>query len=166
MKDLYHQDVVEMIDRETRQFELWEVESGDPTFDLAYETLWDAFGAHGEMERKEVIRDFLVDDPFEPTSTGTLVRYFLIAARDREGRLCGVRDGSVLVNPAYSPNFCVVYLSHLYMMPWARGTVLSYWLRIAPVDLAVRYLGELHERGRIRLPAPDDPGRTTACGSI
>ena len=27
MKDLFHQDVVEMIERETRKYELWSIES-------------------------------------------------------------------------------------------------------------------------------------------
>lgn len=70
-----------------------------------------------------------------------------------------MRDGSVLVNPGYDPDLCVVYLSHLYMVPAARGTVLSYELRIAPVEVAMDYLAELHARGKIKLPAPDQPGR-------
>lgn len=160
LKDLYHQDVVEMIERETRAFELWEiVDPDDPGFAPAFQVLWDAFGAHGEMEREDVIKRFLRDDAFDPLPSGTFVRYFLIAARDREGRLLGVRDGSVLVNPTYAPDLCVVYLSHLYMVPEARGTVLSYELRIAPVEVAMDYLAELHARGKIRLPAPDQPGR-------
>jgi hypothetical protein len=160
MKDLYHQDVVEMIDRETRQFEIWEVLDPDsPDFATAYQTLWDAFGPLGEMEREDAIRRFLLDDSFEPTPTGTYIRYFLIAARDRHGRLCGVRDGTVLVNPAYDPDLCVIYLSHLYMFPEARGTVLSYWLRIAPVDIAIRYLAELHARKKVTLPLPGQASR-------
>ena len=45
------------------------------------------------------------------------------------------------------------------MLPEARGTVLTYWLRIAPLDLAVSYLHTLHQRGKIVLPAPDAPGK-------
>ncbi|MEQ1500997.1 MAG: hypothetical protein ABMB14_02150 [Myxococcota bacterium] len=161
MKDLYHHDVVEMIERETRQFELWEItDPDDPAFPQAYGALWEAFGAHGEMEREDAIREFLRDDPYVPTATGSFLRYFLIVARDRAGRPCGVRDGTVLVNPAYAPDLCVVYLSHLYMLPEARGTVLSYWLRIAPVELAVEFLANLGDRGLITLPEPDAPGRT------
>jgi hypothetical protein len=52
-----------------------------------------------------------------------------------------------------------VYLSHIFMLPEARGSVLTYWLRIAPLDLAVTYLHTLHQRGKISLPAPDAPGR-------
>ncbi len=160
LKDLYHQDVVEMIERETRAFELWEItDPDDADFVRAYDILWKAFGPHGEMERQEAIERFLRDDAFDPTPSGTYIRYFLIAARDRHGNILGVRDGSILVNPAYEADFCVVYLSHLYMLPEARGTVLSYELRIAPVEIAMDYLRALHVRGRIRLPAIDQPGR-------
>jgi GNAT superfamily N-acetyltransferase len=140
LKDLYHQDVLEMIERESRAFELWEIlDPDDADFAAAYELLWSAFGAHGEMEREDAIRRFLREDAFEPSPQGTYIRYFLIAARDRHGRILGVRDGSVLVNPAYAPDLCVVYLSHLFMRPEARGTVLSYWLRTAPLDIAHQF---------------------------
>ena len=161
MKDLYHQDLIEMIERETRQFEMWEIlDPSDPDFPKAYEMLWGAFGGPvGEMEREDVIRQFLKDDNFEPMPTGTYVRYFLLAARDTKGNIRGVRDGSVLVNPAYAPDLCMVFLSHIYMREEARGTVLSYWLRIAPIEVAVQYLQDLHARGKIKLPAPDQPGK-------
>ncbi len=160
LKDLYHQDVVEMIERETRSFSLWEItDPDDPDFASAYRTLWDAFGPQGEMEREDAIRGFLNEDSYEPLPNGSFIRYFLIAARDQQGRLCGVRDGSVMINPSYAPDLCVVYLSHLYMMPAARGTVLSYELRIAPVEIAMDYLRELHLRGKIALPAPHQPGK-------
>ena len=67
MKDLFHQDVVEMIERETRKYQIWSIEDpSDPDFDGAYQILWDCFGPHGEMERKDAIRAFLRDDPFTP----------------------------------------------------------------------------------------------------
>ena len=160
MKDLYQQDVMEMIERETRQFEFSEIlHPEDPGFAEAYRALWDAFGPHGEMEREEAIRQFLLEDSYEPTASGSFIRYFLIVARDQKGRLCGVRDGSIMVNPAYTPDLCVVYLSHIYMFPQARGTVASYWLRSAPLELTVEYLGELHQRGKIQLPMPGSPGK-------
>ncbi|MCC6523257.1 MAG: hypothetical protein IT373_11390 [Polyangiaceae bacterium] len=158
--DLYHQDVVEMIERETRKYELWTVESpDDPKFAPAYKLLWDAFGPQGEMEREEAIRKFVLDDPYEPTPGGTFFRYFLLLATDRDGNVRGARDGSVLINPSYAPDLCVVYLSHIYMTPQARGTVLSYWLRIAPTELAVHFLADLHALGRLALPLPDAPGK-------
>ncbi|MEQ1567405.1 MAG: hypothetical protein ABMA64_17315, partial [Myxococcota bacterium] len=160
MRDLYHQDVVEMVERETRQFQMWEiVDPDDPTFRAAYDALWSEFGPWGEMEREDAIRQYMRDDPFDPTPSGTFVRYFLLAARNAHGELLGVRDGSVLVNPGYDDDLCVVYLSHIYMFPAARGTVLSYWLRIAPVELAVEYLAELHAKGKIELPLPEQPAK-------
>jgi hypothetical protein len=160
LKDLYQQDIVEMIERETRRYELLSLEHPDhPDFARSYRLLWDAFGPAGEMEPESAIRRFLLEDAFESLPSGTFIRYFLIAAKDREGNLRGVRDGSVLYNPAYAPDLCLVYLSHIFMLPEARGTVLTYWLRIAPVELAVEYLFELHRRGLAKMPAPDQPGR-------
>jgi hypothetical protein len=111
------------------------------------------------MEREDAIRRFLLDDPYDPTPAGTYIKYFLLVARDKRGNILGVRDGTVMVNQQYDDDLCVVYLSHIYMRPEARGTVLSYWLRIAPVEIAVQYLAELHQRGKIALPLPDQPGR-------
>jgi hypothetical protein len=161
LKDLYAQDVVEMIERETRRYEVEAIEHPDhPDFKRAFEILWGAFGAAGEMEPEPVIRKMLLDDATVPLSSGTYARYFLLVARDRAtGAIRGVRDGRVLVNPAYSPDLCLVYLSHIFMLPEARGTVLTYWLRIAPLDLAVSYLHTLHQRGAITLPDPNAPGR-------
>jgi hypothetical protein len=160
LKDLYHQDVVEMVERETRKYELWTVEDpSDPQFMPAYKLLWDAFGPQGEMEREEAIRKFVLDDPHEPTPNGTFFRYFLLLAKDKDGNVRGARDGSVLINQSYAPDLCLVYLSHIYMVPEARGTVLSYWLRIAPAELAVQYLADLQALGKLKLPQPDAPGK-------
>jgi hypothetical protein len=160
LADLFHQDVVEMIERETRRYELWSIEQPEHAdFKTAYQLLWDAFGPSGEMEREEAIRQFLKDDSYEPTPTGTYIRYFLLVAKDRDGAIRGVRDGSVLINPGYASDLCVVYLSHIFMVPEARGTVLSYWLRIAPMEIAIQYMKDLHALGKIKLPMPDAPGK-------
>lgn len=150
-----------MIERETRRYEVEAIEHPDhPDFKRAFEILWGAFGAAGEMESEPVIRKMLLDDATVPLASGTYARYFLLVARDRATReIRGVRDGRVLVNPAYSPDLCLVYLSHIFMLPESRGTVLTYWLRIAPLDLAVTYLHTLHRSGAITLPLPDAPGR-------
>jgi len=161
LKDLYHQDVIEMIERETRKYKLWVIEDpSDPHFEGAYNLLWEKFGPSGEMERREAIEAFLREDSFEPMATGTFIRYFLIVATDKDGVVRGVRDGSILVNPSYAPDLCVVYLSHIYMLEEARGTVLSYWLRISPMEIAVQYLADLHAKNLIELPHPKNPGRT------
>lgn len=160
LNDLYHHDVVEMIERETRQYGIYSIEDPkDPDFDAAYKILWDAFGSMGEMERKEVIEGFLSAGPFRMASSGTFIKYFLLVAKNQEGKLCGVRDGTVLLNTRYAPDLCVVYLSHIYMLPEARGTVMSYWLRIAPVEIAMGHMAALHAQGKIVLPAPLSPGK-------
>lgn len=160
LKDLYHQDVVEMIERETRKYELWSIESADdPRFKQAYDLLWGAFGETGEMEREEAVREFFTRDQYEPTPSGTFVRYFIVLAIDRDGNVRGARDGSVLINPTYAPDLCVTYLSHIYMVPEARGSVLTYWLRIAPVEIAVQYMADLQAFGKIQLPLPNSPGK-------
>jgi len=160
LKDLYSQDIVEMIERETRRYEVEAIEHpAHPDYKAAFEILWRGFGA-GEMEPEPVIRSMLLADPTEALPSGTYARYFLLVARDRgTGAIRGVRDGRVLVNPAYDADLCLVYLSHIYMLPEARGTVLTYWLRIAALDLAMSFLHLLHQEGRIVLPAPDAPGR-------
>ncbi|HMV68959.1 MAG TPA: hypothetical protein PKA64_19070 [Myxococcota bacterium] len=160
MKDLYHQDVVEMIERETRKYEIWSIDSpSHPDFKPAYDLLWAAFGPQNEMEPERTVRKWLREDPFSPVETGTYIKYFMIVARGPDGGVRGVRDGCILVNQEYDPDLCVVYLAHIYMLPEARGTVLSYWLRISPVELAMQYLKDLHDEGLIKLPAPDAPGR-------
>lgn len=161
LKDLYSQDVVEMIERETRKYEVEVIEHPDhPDYARAFQILWDAFGESGEMEPDHVIREMMFEDPAVPMPSGSYARFFLLVARDRaSGAIRGVRDGRVLVNPAYAPDLCVVYLSHIFMLPEARGTVLTYWLRIAPLDLAVTYLHTLHQKGKIQLPLPDQPGK-------
>jgi hypothetical protein len=160
LSDLYQQDIIEMIERETRRYELVSIEHpSHPDFERGYGILWSVFGPHGEMEPEPVIRSFMLDDPFEPISSGTFFRYFMIVAKDRDGNLRGVRDGTILVNPRYAPDLCVVYLSHIFMLPEARGTVLTYWLRIAPLEIAVQYLFDLHSRGLVSLPTPEAPSK-------
>ncbi len=160
LKDLYHQDVVEMVERETRKYELWLVDDPDhPDFKAAFELLWGAFGASGELEREETLRQFILDDNHQPIPSGTYFRYFLIVAKDKDGNVRGARDGSVLINPSYAADLCVVYLSHIVMVPEARGTVLSYWLRIAPIEIAMQYLADLHALGKVTVPLPDQPGK-------
>lgn len=160
LKDFYQQDIVEIIERETRRYELHSIEHPDhPDFERAFKILWDNFGPQGEMEPEHAIRRFLRDDAFEPLPSGTFIRYFLLVAKDLEGNLRGVRDGSVIYNPNWAPDLCTVYLSHIYMLPQARGTVLTYWLRIAPVELAVEYLHQLQQRGLAELPRPEQPGK-------
>jgi hypothetical protein len=126
MRDLYHQDVVEMVERETRQFQMWEISSipDDPSFRAAYDALWSAFGPHGRWSARTRSGGYMRDDPFEPVPSGTFVRYFLLAAKDSQGNLLGVRDGSVLVNSREDPGFvCGVPVAHLHVSRGARHGV-------------------------------------------
>lgn len=149
-----------MIERETKRYAVWHIEDPrDPDVDHAWQILWDMFGPAGEMERKETILEWLSEDATIPLPNGTFMKYFLIVAKDRDGNVRGARDGTILINPAYAPDLCVIYLAHIYMLPEARGTVLSYWLRIAPVEAAMQYMADLHAKGRLPLPQPDRPGR-------
>jgi hypothetical protein len=160
MKDLYQQDLVEMIERESRTFQIWSIGfPSHPDFAEAYELLWNEFGPHGGMERIEAVKSFLLEDPYEPTAAGTFMRYFLLVAKDEKGTILGARDGVVLLNQEYDESLVVVFLSHIVIKPEARGTVLSYWMRIAPVELALKYVAELSTTGKIKVPAPDQPGR-------
>src|SRR5688572_32910339 len=81
LKDLYQQDIVEMIERESRRYELVNIEHPDhPDFERAYKILGDTFGPSGEMEPESAIRRFLLDDAYDPLPSGTFIRYFLIIA--------------------------------------------------------------------------------------
>ena len=162
LKDLYHQDVVEMIERETRKYELESIEHPDhPDFKRAYaDPVGRASAPPARWSPSAAIRSFLLDDSYEPAAVRHLHPLLPARrARPRRARCAASATARVLFNPAYDPDLCLVYLSHIFMLPEARGTVLTYWLRIAPVELAVQYLAELHARGRIALPAPDAPGR-------
>ena len=67
LKDLYSQDVVEMIERETRRYEVEAIEHpAHPNYREAYRILWDGFGPSGEMEPEPAIRKMLLADSTVP----------------------------------------------------------------------------------------------------
>ena len=85
LKDLYAQDVVEMIERETRKYEVESIEHpSHPDFKRAYQILWDGFGAAGEMEPEAVIRQMMLDDSTVAAAPRHL-RPLLPAGRARSG---------------------------------------------------------------------------------
>ena len=85
LKDLYAQDVVEMIERETRRYEVEAIEHPDhPDFERAFEVLWDAFGRTGEMESAPGHRGDAPRRPVRPAALGHL-RPLLPARRPRPG---------------------------------------------------------------------------------
>ena len=88
LKDLYHQDVVEMIERETRKYELESIEHPEhPDFERAYEILWDALrpagrdGARGGRSGSSCSTTRSSRSP-----SGTYIRYFLLVARTGDRR--------------------------------------------------------------------------------
>jgi hypothetical protein len=144
LKDLYQQDIVEMIERETRRYELESIEHPDhPDFARAYKILWDVVrGPPARWSPSQAIRRFLLDDRHEPLPSGTFMP-LLPAWSPRTAR--ATCAGCVTARCIYNPGVGArpvhgVPRGHIYLLPHTRGTVLTYWLRIAPVELAVEYL--------------------------
>ncbi|RIL00294.1 MAG: hypothetical protein DCC71_18820, partial [Proteobacteria bacterium] len=112
----------------------------DPDFALAYERLWRAFGAAGEMERREVIEARLGWDPARPVA-GAALAYELLVLR-RGGALAALRDHSAVVRLGADgrplPGPVVVHLSHAWVEPPLRGSGLAAWLRALPLQAARR----------------------------
>ena len=112
----------------------------DPDFAPAYERLWGEFGALGEMERREVIRDRLTWDPARPIGA-TALAYELFVLR-RNGGVAAIRDHTAVVRVGVEgrplPGPIVVHLSHALVEPAHRGTGLVAWLRSLPLQTARR----------------------------
>ena len=113
------------------------------------------------MEPEEAIRRFLLDDPYEPRRRRAPSSATSCSSRkDRDGNLRGVRDGSVLYNPAYAPDLCAgLPLAHLHAA--ARRAA-----RCSRTGCASRRSSSRSstspsctQRGRVALPAPDAPGK-------
>ena len=109
----------------------------DPLFHRIYDRLWQEFGARGEMERREVIRERLAWDPQKPVH-GHALRYELLAVLAGDG-LVGLRDHTAVVPPRTEPDAptrVLVHLSHVIVEPALRGGGLSAWLRALPLQTA------------------------------
>jgi len=112
----------------------------DPDFDVAYDRLWNEFGARGEMERRAVIADRLAWDPAQPLA-GAALDYELLVLRRGDASVA-LRDHSAVVcldapgRPRPGP--VVVHLSHAFVEPAQRGTGLAGWLRALPLQTARR----------------------------
>jgi 4-aminobutyrate aminotransferase/(S)-3-amino-2-methylpropionate transaminase len=104
-----------------------------PEFDEAFELLWEQFGRNGELERRAVLEAFIAE-PERLVAGGYRVRYRMLAARDADGALAGVRDCHVILDP--TGRVCVIYLAHILVLPPYRRTGLAEMLRLAPLALA------------------------------
>jgi GNAT superfamily N-acetyltransferase len=139
-------------------FEVCAVESADdPLFEQAWERLWREFGARGEMERPEVIRERFGWNSSGPVG-GHAMLYEMIVVRS-EGRTVAVRDHTAIVVAARDHTFVsppsgadaddtgapgvVVHLSHVVVEPEMRGRGLAAWLRAMPIAAARRCVSNL-----------------------
>lgn len=124
------------------RYALFEVATRGHAFDEAYRLLDAEFGPRGELERREVVARWLDERADAAQGPGPLSRrYHLIVARDRDGRIAGMRDCHVVVDPTRA--VAVVYLAHALVLDEHRRTGLATLLRTAPVTLGRRALAAL-----------------------
>jgi GNAT superfamily N-acetyltransferase len=105
-----------------------------PDFDAAYTLLDAEFGDRGELERREVLAEWLTQR-LAPPEAPCHIQYFLIIVRDQGGEIAGVRDCYVTNDPE-NINRCVVYLAHVLVTPAYRRSGVASLLRTAPIALA------------------------------
>ena len=108
--------------------------SRDPLFAIAYERLWNEFGAQHEMEPREVIEQRLAWNPAAAIDPCWL-RYEMILVRNHE-QFVAVRDQTAVVTREKGVPRAVVHLSHVFVDPAWRRTGLGGWLRAWPVQTA------------------------------
>jgi hypothetical protein len=119
-------------------FEIHRIRSTrDPLFDIAYQALWDEFGAAHEMEQRDVLERRFAWDAARPTD-GYALLYEMILVRLRDkGQLAAVRDHVVIARAdPTSPPRAVVFLSHNLVAPEFRRSGLAGWMRAFPVQTA------------------------------
>ena len=104
----------------------------DPMFSPAYDRLWTEFGAHHEMEHREVIERRLGWYPVLAMGNCWL-RYEMILVR-RRGEFVAVRDHTAVVACREGAAHAVVHLSHVLVDSACRRTGLAGWLRAWPIQ--------------------------------
>ncbi|MES2571201.1 MAG: hypothetical protein V4710_14235 [Verrucomicrobiota bacterium] len=97
----------------------------DPLFDFAYARLWREFGAQGEMESRETLRQRFRLAP--------AMLYEMVLLRHEEA-FAAVRDQTAIP----TANGMVVHLSHNLVAPEWRRTGLAGWMRAFPLSTARR----------------------------
>ena len=106
-----------------------------PDFDEAYAALAAEFAPRGELERREVVAEWLDGAAARPA---TWPAYQMLVARDERGALAGVRDCHVAIDRA--AGLAVAYLAHALVLPAYRRTGLGALLRNAPITLVTDML--------------------------
>ncbi|MEO6052534.1 MAG: hypothetical protein ABIP97_00835 [Chthoniobacterales bacterium] len=104
----------------------------DPFFEVAYQYLWEEFGAKGEMESREVIASRLARNPAEITNGYSLLYHLLLITSG--DAVVAVHDHTAIITPARSE--AIVHLSHVVVNPEWRRTGIGGWLRALPIQTA------------------------------
>jgi GNAT superfamily N-acetyltransferase len=139
--DIYGDEPGQKVRTALERFRLESIrEAEGPGFEEVYGVLHAEFAARGELERRAVIASRL-RGPAEVREPPLFVRYHLVAARDGDGALAGVRDLCVSVDRRSGR--CVVYLAHTLVLPRFRRTGLGALLRAVPATLARREVADL-----------------------
>ncbi len=136
-----------------------------PAFYEGYALLEAQFGPVGEIERREVLERWFQEGTLSPPEDAFQAHYHMAIARDRDGRIAGVRDCFCAVQPELGR--VVVLLSHSLVFPEWRRTGISALLRAVPVPLARRDAHRFGvERPEILLIAEMDPVEPTVPASL
>lgn len=133
--DLYAGEGAARFAEATARFVGTEVRDPDgPGFDAAFGAMHGYFGPKNEIERREILEEWLR----RPLSEGSLrVTYQLLAWRDRgTGALAGVRDTFVGVD--LEQGLCGVLLSHSFVPEPYRRSGVATLIRTAPAAVARR----------------------------
>jgi hypothetical protein len=106
--------------------------SQDPVFPEAFGLLDREFAPRGEIERREVVVDWL--DRSDKRLGSLFWHYHLLLARAPDGSAAGARDCHVTVDAERRE--CVIYLAHTLVLEPHRRSGLASMLRAAPLTLA------------------------------
>jgi hypothetical protein len=105
-----------------------------PRFEMAYQALWNEFGAANEMEERDVIAARMQWLPESPVD-GYAMLYAMTAFLHNDG-LAAVRDHTSIVDVNDATRPVIVHLSHVLIADQFRGTGLAGWMRALPIRSA------------------------------
>lgn len=145
------------------EFVLHDIRSiDDPMFRMAFDALWEEFGAKDELEPAVVLAERMKWNPTQLVNGCALLYQLLLVTRD--GTFVGVRDHTAIVRPDFDT--AVVHMSHNLVAPHARRSGIAGWLRALPVQTARSCLAAQGRTGPIVLvgemepPDPADAARS------
>lgn len=109
-----------------------------PSFEIAFDALWEQFGEAGEMERREVLEERMAWNPSKMTD-GHAMHYEMMLVRCGD-RIAAVTDQTAILVEG-STNV-IVHHSHILVAPEWRRTGLAGWVRALPLMTARKVLRE------------------------